>query len=53
MTTVLPDETTASLSTHVPTAPVRRILIANRGEIALRIIRAAHDLGLKAIAVYT
>mgnify|MGYP001193767469 CR=1 FL=1 len=31
----------------------KRILIANRGEIALRIIRSAKELGLKTIAVYS
>ncbi len=33
--------------------PPRRILIANRGAVAARIIRAAHALGLQAIAVYS
>ncbi|PWU80519.1 MAG: acetyl-CoA carboxylase biotin carboxylase subunit [Candidatus Nitrosopolaris wilkensis] len=32
---------------------ISSILIANRGEIALRIIRAAKELGIKAIAVYS
>jgi len=31
----------------------RRILIANRGEIALRIVRAAKEMGIETVAVYS
>src|SRR3546814_8091628 len=42
----------SSLSSSPPMS-FEKILIANRGEIALRIHRAAHEMGIKTVAVHS
>ncbi|MEM6398261.1 MAG: pyruvate carboxylase [Bacteroidota bacterium] len=42
------------MSTPAPTIKkFNRILVANRGEIAIRVLRAASELGLRTVAIYT
>ena len=32
--------------------PIRKLLVANRSEIAIRVFRSAHELGMRTVAIY-
>src|SRR5476649_2488244 len=33
--------------------PFRKLLVANRSEIAIRVFRSAHELGIRTVAIYS
>ena len=35
-----------------PMRPIKKLLVANRSEIAIRVFRSAHELGIRTVAIY-
>ena len=47
-----PAEDAAATASSEGITPIKKVMIANRGEMAIRIIRAAQDEGIASVAVY-
>jgi len=49
----LPLPSNPTMSRPTPPRPIKKLMVPNRGEIAIRIFRTATELGIRTVALYT